>query len=154
MREIEVGVAKAQLEEAEDRRQKSVNHLRAQQRNQTHASSRPEQAPLDLQIQTSKIMVLERQMATAEGLLTRMRKAGSYTQQELDQQQLLRDQAEQELKRRGAALDKIREADDSALRCRGPARRDRRRPAAAQANCRWPRSRRAWSYPASGCGRR
>jgi HlyD family secretion protein len=117
MRRIEQDLARAQLDEAEDRRQKSVKHLLAQQKeSRAHIEMLQKQGPLDLQIQDAKIQVLRRQLATAADLVERMRKAGTYTKQELDQQQLLRDQAQQELNGAGAALDKIKDANAAALR--------------------------------------
>lgn len=117
LRQIEQESAKVQLEEAEDRRQKSITSLKAQQREaEARIEQIKKQRPLDVQIQEAKIKVADRQFKAAEDLLGRMRRAGSYPQQEVDQQQLLRDQAEQEKNGAELALEKIKEASDTALR--------------------------------------
>src|SRR5258706_8127675 len=108
-RKIGRDLADAQIKEAEDRRQKSVAHLAAS-RKETDAQIRQleKQGPLDVQIQEAKIQVLQRQLASAADLVGRMRRAGSYPQQEIDQQELLRVQAEQELAGAKAVLAKIK----------------------------------------------
>lgn len=116
LRQIERDLADAQLKEAEDRRQKSIEHLTAA-RKESEAQIRQleKQGPLDMQIQETKIQVLERQFKTAEELLMRMRRAGNYPQQEIDQQELLRVQAEQELAGARAVLAKIKDAGAASI---------------------------------------
>jgi HlyD family secretion protein len=116
LRQIERDLADAQLKEAEDRREKSVAHLSAS-RKETDAQIRQleKQGPLDVQIQEAKIQVLQRQSTSAADLVARMRRAGSYPQQEIDQQELLRVQAEQELAGAKAALTKIKEASAASV---------------------------------------
>ncbi len=117
LRQIELESAKVQLEEAEDRRQKSITSLKAQQREaDARIDQIKKQAPLDVRIQEAKIQVATRQLTGAEDLLGRMRRAGSYPQQEVDQQLLLRDQVEQELNGAKLALEKIKDASGTALR--------------------------------------
>jgi HlyD family secretion protein len=117
LRDIELQAAKVQLEEAEERRLKSITSLKAQQREaEARIQQIKNQAPLDVKIQEAKIQVAQRQFDAAEELLSRMRRAGSYPQQEIDHQQLLRDQAEQELNGARLALEKIRDANGTALR--------------------------------------
>jgi HlyD family secretion protein len=117
VRQIEQESAKVQLEEAEDRRQKSITSLKAQQREvDARIDQIKKQMPLDVQIQEAKIQVARRQFGAAEDLLGRMRSAGSYPQQEVEHQQLLRDQAEQEYNGAKLALEKIKDANGTALR--------------------------------------
>ena len=117
LRDIELQSAKVQLEEAEDRRLKSITSLKAQQREaEARIQQIKNQSPLDVKIQQAKIEVAQRQFATADELLSRMKRAGSYAAQEVDHQQLLRDQAEQELNGAKLALEKIKDANGTALR--------------------------------------
>jgi HlyD family secretion protein len=117
VRKIEEESARLQVEEAEDRRQRNLTHARAQlKESDTRIEQLRTQGPLDEQIQEAKIEVAQRQLSTAEDLFSRMQKAGTYTQQELNQQRLLRDQAEQERNGARAALAKIKDANSANLR--------------------------------------
>jgi HlyD family secretion protein len=112
LRLIENEMAKIQLSEAENRRKKTLEHLTAQQKESDAKIRQLEtQGPIDIKLQESKISVLERQSAAAETLLVRMKAARSYPQQELDQQELARAQAEQELNSARAVLAKLKEAN-------------------------------------------
>jgi HlyD family secretion protein len=112
LRQIETELAMMQLKEAEDRRKKTLEHLTAQQK-ETDAKVRQleTQGAIDIKLQESKISVLERQSSSAETLLVRMKAARSYPQQELDQQELMRAQAEQELNSARAILAKLKDAN-------------------------------------------
>src|SRR5262249_53132956 len=112
LREIESEMAKIQLKEAEERRKKTLEHLTAQQK-ETDAKIRQleTQGAIDIKLQESRVSVLERQSSAAETLLVRMKAARSYPQQELDQQELARAQAEQELNSARAVLAKLKEAN-------------------------------------------
>src|SRR5262249_23485807 len=112
LRKIENDLAQIQLKEAEERRKKTLEHLTAQQK-ETDAKIRQLEThgAIDIKLQESKIGVLERQSSAAETLLVRMKAARSYPQQELDQQELTRAQAEQELNSARAVLAKLKEAN-------------------------------------------
>jgi HlyD family secretion protein len=111
LRELEVQAAQAQLDEARDRLERTLAHLRAQQREaEIKIRQIEKQSEIDIRLQESKIAVLERQSASAETLMVRMRAARSYAQQELDQQELVRTQAEQELNSARAVLAKLKES--------------------------------------------
>ncbi len=117
LREIELEAAKVQLQEAEEKRQKSIASLKAQQREaEAKIEQIKKQSPLDVKIQEAKIRVAQRQLDQAEELLTRMRNAGSVPQQEVARQQLLRDQAEQELNGAKLGLQKLQDASAGAQR--------------------------------------
>lgn len=116
IRKIEHDTAKTQVREAEERLKQTLAHLNAQLK-ETDARIRQleVQGPLDVQMQEARIQLLDRQRTHAETLLARMRKAGSYAQQELDQQELFRLQAEQEASAARSALTKINEANSASL---------------------------------------
>jgi len=112
LREIEAEMAQMQFKEAENRRKKTLEHLTAQQKESDAKVRQLEtQGAIDIKLQESKISVLERQSAAAETLLVRMKNARSYPQQELDQQELARAQAEQELQSARAVLAKLKDAN-------------------------------------------
>jgi len=116
LRQIEVEAARTQLAEAEERKKQTLAYLRAQQKEaDTRIRALEAQGPLDIDLQQAKITVLQRQFATAESLVTRMRRAGSYPQQEIDQQELVRVQAEQELAAARGGLQKIKDAQAANL---------------------------------------
>jgi HlyD family secretion protein len=116
LRQIEYDTAQIQLKEAEEKRSQSLTHLRAQLKESDARIKQLEtQGPLDVQIQERKIRVLEQQHKTAQDLVARMKQAGGSPQQEIEQQDLLRVQAEQELAGARAALTKIKEADAATL---------------------------------------
>jgi HlyD family secretion protein len=111
LREIEADAARIQFEEAQNRLKRTLAHLQAQQREaEVRIRQVEKQSDIDIRLQESKIAVLERQSASAETLMVRMRAARSYSQQELDQQELVRAQAEQELNSARAVLARLKES--------------------------------------------
>ena len=113
-RQIELDLANAQRVEAKETREKALDHLKAQQKeSRAHIDELKKQAPRDLEMQEAKIKVLERQAASAKDLVERMRKAGGYPEQEVNQQELARVQAEQELEGARSLLSKIRDANEA-----------------------------------------
>ncbi|MCX7702064.1 MAG: HlyD family efflux transporter periplasmic adaptor subunit [Gemmataceae bacterium] len=111
LREIEAEAARVQLEEARERLKRTLAHLEAQQQEaEVRLRQLERQSEVDIRLQESKVAILERQSLSAETLMVRMRAARSYSQQELDQQELVRTQAEQELNSARAVLAKLKEA--------------------------------------------
>lgn len=116
LRKSEWELAKKQLQEAHERLAGMTLHLQRKIQEIDGAIRQAEaQTPLDAEIQTSKIHVLDRQLAMARDVLQRMRQAGSYTQHELDQQQLTVRQAEEELHGATTLLEKLRQTDEANL---------------------------------------
>jgi HlyD family secretion protein len=117
VRETEAQVARAQLEEAKERKQVAQTVGEAQIK---EAEARIEQArvqaPLDKEVQKAKIRALEEQLKSARATYEKMRQIRSFSEQEINQQGLLVRQTQEELSGAQAMLNRVEETSATGLK--------------------------------------
>jgi HlyD family secretion protein len=117
VRETEVEVAKAQLEEAKERKQVAQTVGEAQIK---EAEARIEQArvqaPLDKEVQKAKTRALDEQLKSARANYEKMRQIRSFSEQEINQQGLLVRQTQEELSGAKAMLNRVEETSATSLK--------------------------------------